>query len=108
VQGDGAISAGARYWRPHLPAGANQNDAQSTPVGSSGFAPAMQYRTSLQPRLDANTVDLDVERANFAENTVRYERAAFIQRPDSARCSPQSWPVIDAADCYSLHRVDVA
>ena len=30
-------------------------------------------RTSTQPSIDANTVDMDVERAAFADNTVRYE-----------------------------------
>ncbi len=31
------------------------------------------YRTPLQPSIDGNTVDLDRERASFADNTVRYE-----------------------------------
>ena len=31
------------------------------------------YRTVLQPALDGNTVDVDVELAQFAENTVHYE-----------------------------------
>lgn len=30
-------------------------------------------RTSMQPAIDGNTVDMDVERAAFADNTVRYE-----------------------------------
>ncbi len=30
-------------------------------------------RTSAQPSIDGNTVDLDAERAAFADNTVRYE-----------------------------------
>jgi flagellar basal-body rod protein FlgB len=34
---------------------------------------AMRYRAVEQPSLDANTVDLDRERANFADNAVRYE-----------------------------------
>ena len=33
----------------------------------------MRYRVAEQPSLDANTVDLDRERANFADNAVRYE-----------------------------------
>lgn len=33
------------------------------------------YRTPSQPAQDANTVEMDVERAQFAENTVRYEAA---------------------------------
>jgi flagellar basal-body rod protein FlgB len=33
----------------------------------------LQYRASEQPSLDGNTVDLDRERANFADNAMRYE-----------------------------------
>ena len=33
----------------------------------------LQYRQTSQPSLDANTVDMDVEQARFADNTVRYE-----------------------------------
>lgn len=33
----------------------------------------MMYRTSLQPSLDGNTVDPDVERANFADNAMHYQ-----------------------------------
>jgi flagellar basal-body rod protein FlgB len=32
-----------------------------------------KYRATEQPSLDANNVDLDRERANFADNAVRYE-----------------------------------
>ncbi len=31
------------------------------------------YRQPLQPRLDGNTVDMDVERVQFADNTQRYQ-----------------------------------
>jgi flagellar basal-body rod protein FlgB len=41
--------------------------------GAAGAAPALQYRQPLQTALDGNTVDLDTERAAFAENSVRYE-----------------------------------
>lgn len=34
---------------------------------------ALQYRVPEQRSLDRNTVDLDRERANFADNSVRYE-----------------------------------
>ncbi|GAB3667215.1 flagellar basal body rod protein FlgB [Ramlibacter alkalitolerans] len=33
----------------------------------------LQWRTPEQPALDGNTVDLDRERAHFADNAVRYE-----------------------------------
>jgi flagellar basal-body rod protein FlgB len=44
-------------------------------TGTQGQAPgpAMLYRVPLQSAVDGNTVDLDTERAGFAENAVRYE-----------------------------------
>jgi flagellar basal-body rod protein FlgB len=33
----------------------------------------LKYRSSLQPSLDGNTVDADVERAHFAENALHYQ-----------------------------------
>lgn len=42
--------------------------------GAGGAArPTLLYRAPLQSSLDGNTVELDRERANFAENAVRYE-----------------------------------
>lgn len=35
--------------------------------------PELLYRSAIQPSIDGNTVDMDVERAQFAENTVHYE-----------------------------------
>jgi flagellar basal-body rod protein FlgB len=45
-------------------------------VAGIGAAPAgvqVQFRGAAQPSVDGNTVDMDVERAHFADNTVRYE-----------------------------------
>ena len=36
-------------------------------------APELLYRSVIQPSIDGNTVDMDMERAQFAENTVHYE-----------------------------------
>jgi flagellar basal-body rod protein FlgB len=44
-----------------------------TAAGGSPGSPTLLYRTPLQTALDANTVDMDMERAAFADNTVRYE-----------------------------------
>ena len=41
--------------------------------GAAAPTPVLQYRQPLQPALDGNSVDLDTERAAFAENSVRYE-----------------------------------
>lgn len=45
------------------------------PTGAPAAAapPKMLFRPMLQPSVDGNTVDMDVERAQFAENALRYE-----------------------------------
>lgn len=51
----------------------------ATADASGGAAPApapqpdLLYRSVIQPSIDGNTVDMDAERAQFAENTVHYE-----------------------------------
>lgn len=65
--GSGGIAAGALVTHPkHLtlqgkgPQGGNVN---------------LMYRTVEKKSLDNNTVDIDMERSSFAENTVKYEAA---------------------------------
>lgn len=42
--------------------------------GASGAGPAdLKYRVPLAPALDGNTVDVQVEQANFAQNAIRYQ-----------------------------------
>ncbi len=41
--------------------------------GDGSFDQSMKYRTETQSSVDGNTVDMDVERAAFAENSVQYE-----------------------------------
>lgn len=42
--------------------------------GSAGTGvAALQYRQTAQGAIDGNTVDMDVERSQFAENAVHYE-----------------------------------
>lgn len=41
--------------------------------GESVMGAPVQYRKPLQPSADGNTVDMDVERAQFADNALRYE-----------------------------------
>jgi flagellar basal-body rod protein FlgB len=36
-------------------------------------APDLQYRVPTQSSVDGNTVEMDVERVNFADNALRYE-----------------------------------
>lgn len=52
----------ARTAPRHLPAGGN------APAGAR-----LLYRTETQSSVDGNTVDMDVERAAFAENALQYE-----------------------------------
>jgi flagellar basal-body rod protein FlgB len=41
--------------------------------GESVLGAPVLYRTVIQPSADGNTVDMDVERAQFADNALRYE-----------------------------------
>lgn len=41
-------------------------------------SPSLAYRTVLQPSADGNTVDPDVERAHFAENSTGFELATAL------------------------------
>ncbi len=50
--------------------GAHLSPTRDAAALSSGPA---QYRTAVQPSLDGNTVDMDVERAQFAQNAIHYE-----------------------------------
>ena len=52
---------------------ARTSAAHLSSSGSAAAAPLLLYRLPLQTSLDGNTVDLDRERANFAENGLRYE-----------------------------------
>ena len=42
-------------------------------IGTLGGASNLAYTAQTQPSLDGNSVDLDRERANFVDNSVRYE-----------------------------------
>jgi flagellar basal-body rod protein FlgB len=42
-------------------------------TGESVMGAPVMYRKVLQPSADGNTVDMDVERAQFADNALRYE-----------------------------------
>jgi flagellar basal-body rod protein FlgB len=48
--------------------------ATSTRTGQAP-EPTLLYRNPTQPSIDGNSVDLDAERAQFADNSVRYEAA---------------------------------
>jgi len=50
-----------------------------SPASGAGSSPvsdgALKYRTPLAPSLDGNTVDVQLEQAAFADNSVRYQAA---------------------------------
>ena len=45
----------------------------SAPAGSTASGAPLLYRIPLQDSVDGNTVNVDAERAAFAENALRYE-----------------------------------
>lgn len=59
-------------------------DAKHIPTtngGSAGADPAIRYRIPQQPSVDGNTVEADVEQANYAENVVGYQASlSFLNR----------------------------
>jgi flagellar basal-body rod protein FlgB len=67
--------------KPSAPAGAAQAGLVRTSgrhmMAASDYATvpgtALVYRTVAQPSIDNNTVDVNVERAQFADNAMRYE-----------------------------------
>ena len=72
-QGGGALPVGGAS--PSAAAGMMKtSEAHLSPTGKpniGGLEP--QYRTTIQGSVDGNTVDMDVERNQFADNALRYE-----------------------------------
>lgn len=46
--------------------------------GSSGASAAIQFRKETQSAVDGNTVDMDVERSQIAENALQYQIVAQL------------------------------
>lgn len=49
----------------------NPNHMQSS--FSQSYSPAIQYRTTMQASLDGNTVDEQIEQAQFMQNSIQYQ-----------------------------------
>ncbi|MBI2751714.1 MAG: flagellar basal body rod protein FlgB [Burkholderiales bacterium] len=70
-----ALDDSSRTKKPSAPANGASNvrhiplQAQTASLGTSRLA----YTTQTQPAMDGNSVDMDRERANFVDNSVRYE-----------------------------------
>lgn len=45
---------------------------------SAGYPGGVQFRGEMQGSVDGNTVDMDVERNQFADNAVRYEASLIM------------------------------
>lgn len=45
----------------------------STNPGAGAGSAALQYRDAVQPSVDGNTVDMDVERGAFMDNALQYQ-----------------------------------
>lgn len=50
-----------------------RTSAQHLDKAAGGAAANLLYRTELQSSVDGNTVDMDTERAAFAENAIQFE-----------------------------------
>lgn len=63
----GSVGTGGATDARHIPLSTARMDGERGATGRLGYA------VQTQPSLDNNTVDLDRERASFADNAVRYE-----------------------------------
>lgn len=54
-------------------AAATSQAARGNAAASRDAAPKVEERPAVKASLDGNTVDLDTERVNFADNALRYE-----------------------------------
>jgi len=59
-------------------AGHMTGKASLIPTGQPQDYGALAYRVPTQPALDGNTVDLDAERVQFADNTLHYESGMTV------------------------------
>ena len=71
----GAMSRSTGTGAPALVATAANHIAGtgSAAAGGKGSAAALMYRTPQQSSIDGNTVEMDSERNQFADNAIRYE-----------------------------------
>jgi flagellar basal-body rod protein FlgB len=69
-----ALAAVASPGSPGTPLPLATTDARHVGSSSNGTTSAeLKYRVPLAPSLDGNTVDVQLEQAAFAENSVRYQ-----------------------------------
>ncbi len=68
-----ALKGALSRTEPQLAMAVTANQHLAGGDGKTVMGAPVQYRTVLQPSADGNTVDMDVERAQFADNALRYE-----------------------------------
>jgi flagellar basal-body rod protein FlgB len=66
-------TGGAASGSPLLPMTAAAHTAHLSVGGRTAMEPTLNYAHASQTNLDGNTVDMDRERATFADNAVKYE-----------------------------------
>lgn len=59
--------------QPQLPVATSSPLHLEGNTGNTLFGSPVMYRKPIQPSADGNTVDMDVERTQFADNALRYE-----------------------------------
>ena len=69
----GAMSRGASASAPVLATTAGTHLPARGASATGGLDAALLYRKPLQPSIDGNTVEMDTERNQFADNAIRYE-----------------------------------
>jgi flagellar basal-body rod protein FlgB len=72
LAGTGSGSAGGAALALATTNGAHVSGSGNAPPGT---ATGLKYRVPLAPSLDGNTVDVQLEQAAFADNSVRYQAA---------------------------------
>jgi len=55
-----------------------RTDPRHIPARASGPSGDILYRVPMQPALDGNTVEADVEQAAFAENAIQYQASLMF------------------------------
>ncbi len=69
----GSALGSALQGRGAAPVALSTTAARHIAASASGTSTPLLYRTEQQSSVDGNTVNMDVERAAFAENSVQYE-----------------------------------
>lgn len=74
-----ALQAASGMATGTLPLEAPDAGQIGTPAGANAAQAGLEYRVPSQPTMDGNTVDTQVEQADFAGNTVHYQASlSFI------------------------------